>query len=245
MDAAVRAQLLQLNQQFYQTFAASFSATRQRLQPGVARVLQMLPPTADILDLGCGNGGVGVALAQRRHQGLYAGLDGSAGLLQLARQRLEAAPDLKAEFLEADLATADWDASLAGLTFDVALAFAVLHHLPGADLRRRLVSKIYGHLKPGGLLALSCWQFLNSPRLQERIRPWSLLGLTEQDVEPGDYLMDWKRDGYGMRYVHHFNAAELRELAAEAGFAVQTEYLSDGEGGRLGLYQVWIRAVDP
>ena len=56
MDSDTIQRLLALNYQFYQTFAAPFSATRQRLQPGVLRLLPAIPETARLLDLGCGNG---------------------------------------------------------------------------------------------------------------------------------------------------------------------------------------------
>jgi hypothetical protein len=94
-------------------------------------------------------------------------------------------------------------------------------------------------MSPGGQLTLSNWQFLNSSRLAARIQPWDAVGLSASDVDPGDYLLDWKRDGAGLRYVHHFNPAELSELAARAGFLVMDSFLSDGEGGNLGLYQTW------
>ncbi len=58
-------------------------------------------------------------------------------------------------------------------------------------------------------------------------------------MDPGDYLLDWRRGGEGLRYVHHFSPEELAELAAETGFRVLETFWSDGEGGNLGLYQVW------
>ena len=54
-------------------------------------------------------------------------------------------------------------------------------------------------------------------------------------------LLDWKRDGMGLRYVHHFSPDELSVLASLAGFHVSESFLSDGESGNLGLYQVWTR----
>jgi tRNA (uracil-5-)-methyltransferase TRM9 len=39
MEESVIQRLLSLNQQFYQTFAGAFSATRQRIQPGMRRLL--------------------------------------------------------------------------------------------------------------------------------------------------------------------------------------------------------------
>jgi hypothetical protein len=64
-------------------------------------------------------------------------------------------------------------------------------------------------------------------------------------LEAGDTLLDWRfalpgqPEQNGLRYVHLFERAELAELAAAAGFTVVDEFESDGEGGRLGLYQAW------
>jgi hypothetical protein len=95
-----------------------------------------------------------------------------------------------------------------------------------------------------GELIVSTWNFLGSDRLRSRIQPWEAVGLAPRDVDPGDYLLDWRRGGTGLRYVHHFDPAELWALAAEAGFAVVESWRSDGEGGRLGLYQRWAPRTD-
>ena len=73
MDDEIAARLIDLNRQFYQTFALQFSATRGRIQPGVRRVLGDLPLHADVLDLGCGNGGLARELARQGYTGAYAG----------------------------------------------------------------------------------------------------------------------------------------------------------------------------
>ncbi len=75
MDKATANQLLDLNRQFYQTFALQFSQTRQRLQPGVHKILERIPPEAIVLDLGCGNGELQKALTKRGHSGYYVGLE--------------------------------------------------------------------------------------------------------------------------------------------------------------------------
>ncbi len=61
--------LLDLNKQFYQTFGREFSSTRQRLQPGVIRILDMLGGDEVLLDLGCGNGQLARELLQARSSG--------------------------------------------------------------------------------------------------------------------------------------------------------------------------------
>jgi hypothetical protein len=58
-------------------------------------------------------------------------------------------------------------------------------------------------------------------------------------MDPGDYLLDWRQGGRGLRYVHHFSPPELTSLAQMTGFKVVESFSSDGEGGNLGLYQVW------
>jgi len=237
MEPATAQRLIALNHQFYQTFAGPFSATRQRLQPGVLRILKRLPREANILDLGCGNGELWRTLGKAGFQGHYVGLDFSPALLEIASEH----PQLpgQAKFLIADLAEPEWDAHLPLASFNIILAFAVLHHLPGRDLHLRLLAKIRSRLAPGGTFVLSAWQFLNSPRLAARLQPWERIGLDAGQVEPGDYLLDWRQGGSGLRYVHQFDSDELYSLARASGFTIIEEFQSDGENGRLGLYQVW------
>jgi tRNA (uracil-5-)-methyltransferase TRM9 len=227
--------LLDLNRQFYQNFAIPFSATRHRLQPGVLSILDLISPTANLLDLGCGNGELAHELARCGHAGSYTGLDFSPSLL--AEAKVDQPADF--HFHLADLSSADWNTPLMGQQFDFVLAFAVLHHLPGADLRLQILHKVRSLLPQGGRFVHSEWQFLNSPRLAARVQPWQIIGLTDNDVDPGDYLLDWRQGGTGFRYVHHFSEPELEQLAAASGFTILESFLSDGENNRLGMYQLW------
>lgn len=230
--------LLNLNRQFYQTFALQFAQTRQRLQPGVRRLLPDLLQANAILDLGCGNGELARQLASQGYSGTYLGIDFSPLLLQEAA--LGAADKQRFSFLQADLADSGWAGALHSSMFDCIVAFSVLHHLPGKSLRLACLRQVRQRLSPSGCFMLSNWQFLNSPRLRNRLQPWERVGLGAADLEEGDYLMDWRRGGVGLRYVHHFRLEELQELAAAASFFIEETFLSDGEGGRLGLYQIWL-----
>jgi len=178
-------------------------------------------------------------LMRRGHRSPYTGVDFSLSLLEVARHGWEDAP---ATFVRADLSAVDWDkkiiASMPG-PFDLVTAFATLHHIPGAEMRLNILNKIHALLRPGGRLIHSEWQFLNSEKLSGRIQPWSEVRLSPEDVDPGDYLLDWRGGGRGLRYVHHFDEAELEALAAAGGFRVCNAFFSDGENGRLGLYQDW------
>ena len=241
MKKETAARLLSLNKQFYQTFGSEFSSTRQRLQPGVQHVFDMLTGDEALLDLGCGNGEMARELMRRGHNGPYTGVDFSLPLLEVARHGWEDAP---ATFLQIDLARMDWDTKVKTIMtrpFDLVTALAMLHHMPGNEIRSNILKKVHSILRPGGRFIHSEWQFLNSKKLTARIQPWSEAGLSEQDVDPGDYLLDWRSGGQGLRYVHHFSEAELQSLAAETGFRVRETFYSDGENGRLSLYQVWKR----
>lgn len=237
MDAAIAQRLVALNKEFYQTHAEAFSATRGRLQPGTLRVLEDVPADARVLDLGCGNGGVAAQLAASRHRGSYVGVDFSEGLLQAARQRLAAHPGYPAEFMQADL-SGEWAANLEG-QFDVVLAMAVLHHIPGRELRLAFLQQVRALLVTGGRFVHSNWQFMRSPKLAARVQPWSAIQLDEAQLDKGDYLLDWRSGGHGLRYVHQFSEEELAGLAAEAGFEVGEVFYSDGSTGDLSLYSSW------
>jgi tRNA (uracil-5-)-methyltransferase TRM9 len=251
MNKNTAKKLLALNREFYQTFAQNFALTRMRLQPGVKRILDSLPVDAAILDLGCGNGELGSTLARRGHRGQYSGFDNSPELLEIARAGLSDFANFL--FFQNDLAAPDWDsivlrqqptghkyspASPDKPAFTIIVAFATLHHLPGRDLHIRTFQKIHTLLAQDGRFIHSNWQFLNSDRLRKRIQPWSTLNLTSEDIDPGDYLLDWRQGGHGYRYVHHFSPDELFSLAENTGFRVVESFCSDGEGGNLGLYQV-------
>ena len=82
-------------------------------------------------------------------------------------------------------------------------------------------------------------EVFNSEKLKRRIQPWETAGLSDADVDSGDYLLDWRSGGHGLRYAHHFSAEELGQMASETGFRAVESFLSDGESGNLGLYQIW------
>jgi tRNA (uracil-5-)-methyltransferase TRM9 len=236
MDTSTARQLVELNHRFYADFGKNFSITRQRIQPGVRKILSMLEGTERILDLGCGNGELARTLAQIGFHGEYLGLDFSLPLLTDAKSQPEG---FSAIFREVDLTADDWDSSLVTTHYSLITAFAVLHHIPGLDMRRSIFQKIHGLLESDGKFIHSNWQFLSSEKLKARIQPWDAANLSATNVDEGDYLLDWRGGGMGLRYVHHFSAQELSQLAAGTGFRVENMFLSDGAGKNLGLYQVW------
>jgi tRNA (uracil-5-)-methyltransferase TRM9 len=228
--------LVDLNREFYQTLAGPFAATRGKVQPGVKRLLDRIPPDAVVADLGCGNGNAAKFLGPRGFTGRYAGFDLSSGLLDIARAEKYPFP---ATFQRTDFLEQGWELPMAGQTFHYILAFAVLHHIPGATGRAAFLAASRRRLPPNGKLFLSNWQFQRSEKLRERVVAWSEIGLSDSDVDEGDYLLDWRHEGRGLRYVHVISAQERLALANQSGFVETEVFESDGKGGNLADYAVW------
>src|SRR5512135_2599303 len=88
MDEHTVRALVELNRRFYEEFGAAFSATRQRIQPGVRKVLANLPDEGSWLDLGCGNGALARAWKESGRKSAYLGVDFSNELLSAAARNL-------------------------------------------------------------------------------------------------------------------------------------------------------------
>jgi SAM-dependent methyltransferase len=235
--------LLALNQQFYALCAAAFARSRGAGQAGLLPTLPYLPSTPTVLDLGCGNGRLARWLAGQRQALTYVGLDASAPLVRAAAQTVRSLDGVHARLVLADVTHADWPAALpaltpAGAAFDAVYILALLHHLPGFELRAAVLRQAGQLLAPGGALIVTFWQFLDDARWQGRLLPWETVGLTASQVESGDALLDWRRDQRGLRYVHHVSPAEAEELARAAGLQVIETYRADGQNKRLNLFQI-------
>jgi tRNA (uracil-5-)-methyltransferase TRM9 len=243
--------LLRLNREFYERFASEFSAARTRFPPGILRALDWLREARSLVDVGCGSGRIGQALALGAVPNTvvrYRGVDFSDRFLAEARRRgsLDLPEDRDpwdAAWARADLAASGWsgDAALEPDAFEAAVCFSVLFHIPGPRRRLRLLREMARLLAPRGRAAVSVWQLQNFPRLRRKVIPWERAGLVQEAVDPGDFLVDWREGGRGMRYVHQFEEEELKDLVSNAGFRIHDGYRSDGETGNMNLYLLLVR----
>lgn len=229
--------LSSVNRAFYSQFAAQFAQTRSPEQAGVQQLAELLPTTGRLLDLGCGNGRLARLLSQQQRSLSYVGVDSSVELLAIARADTAGLP-MATDFVHADMSREGWTQRLPAGRFDAVVALALLHHIPGWQSRLSLLAQMAALLADDGLVALSAWQFLNEARLRRKIVSWSAVDLEPGQVEPGDYLLDWKRGGYGLRYCHLIDAAEIEELARDAGLSLQAVFYADGAQANLNLFAV-------
>jgi len=229
--------LRNLNREFYDDFAEHFADSRGRTEPGLERILHRIAPGDHVLVLGCAHGRVAALLPQDCN---YVGLDFSAEILSLADP--EVADSVETRFAVADFMDPSW-VDRVRAPFDWIIARAVFHHLPGYLTRLRVLRQATSLLAREGRIVLANWQFLSAKRLHRRIQEWSEIGLSEDDVEPGDYLLDWRRGGRGFRYVHLVDEAETQQLAEDANLAIEEMYRADGRENNLTLYAVLKKRV--
>ena len=243
MEDSTADRLLQLNREFYATFAEAFTDSRAPTEPGFERILQRVRRGTRVLDLGCGP----ARLASLLPPGCsYTGVDSSVELLRAAAHSHSAEIHSTGEanvggdpadvrFVQADLVRDRWP-DLVGNGYDWVILRAVLHHIPGLERRCGVVQRAAEVLGPQGMVVIANWQFLRIERLRRRLLPWDQIGLQESDVDPGDYLLDWKRNGYGVRYVHLIDEAETHQLADQAGLQIDDLFFADGYTNDLTLY---------
>lgn len=186
--------LCQLNTEFYERNAASFSQTRAAPWEGWRRCMAACrfdglaeaafdqpanAQTADsVLDIACGNLRLEAFLANA-----YPHIDWSffavdnceplvaSGQEDIAKKVHFTCEDIVSNLLEGLPAAepANIPALAAATPFDLVVSFGFLHHIPSFDLRRQFLLEALSQVKPGGYLVVSFWQFLNDPAKRAKI----------------------------------------------------------------------------
>lgn len=207
--ATVRA-LCQLNTEFYERNAASFSQTRTAPWEGWRRCMAACgfddsdgaaldqPVDAQIadsvLDIACGNLRFEAFLANT-----YPHIDWSffavdnceplvaSGQEDVAKKVHFTCEDIVSNILDGLPAAepANVPALAAATPFDLVVSFGFLHHIPSFDLRRQFLLEALSQVKPGGYLVVSFWQFLNDSAKRAKIEQThaEALAFFESDAE--------------------------------------------------------------
>ncbi len=256
MNRSTAAALNRINLEFYDQHGEEFSVTRRRPWPGWGRVIGHLErrlqqggrQTASILDLGCGNGRLASLLAKRSPSvAAYCGVDASRSLLAAARSLRRRSRKCRERFLCADLVSRGLSTIARASPFDLVALFGMLHHVPGFERRRELLLEAAELLRPGGILALTFWQFGAYRRFQTRVIEWedhnrrAAEKIPREELEPGDLLLAWGETGSGggptpRRYCHFADRREAKRLVDTLGLSVIDSFTADGEDGALNLY---------
>ena len=186
--------LCQLNTEFYERNAASFSQTRTAPWEGWRRCMAACgfdgldeaaldqPVDAQIadsvLDIACGNLRFEAFLANT-----YPHIDWSffavdnceplvaSGQEDVAKKVHFTCEDIVSNILDGLPAAepANVPALAAATPFDLVVSFGFLHLIPSFDLRRQFLLEALSQVKPGGYLVVSFWQFLNDSAKRAKI----------------------------------------------------------------------------
>ena len=106
----------------------------------VEKLVELLPPDAKVLELGCGGDNASTRLLASRFH--YFGVDISEAQLERARRALPHTPFLRADVTELELDDEE---------FDAVVSLFMLGHIR-RDAQEPLLQKIVGWLRSGGLL---------------------------------------------------------------------------------------------
>jgi tRNA (uracil-5-)-methyltransferase TRM9 len=231
--------LVALNHAFYEQFAEAFHDSRKEPVSGFFRLLGLLPNRPlTVLDVGCGNGRWGFFLAGYGRVASYVGVDNSPSYLAKAVEAAHGRPQ-PFQFVVGDMQQAGFAADLG--QFELVICLSALQHVPRKVRRAELVAELGERLAPNGHLVLGNWQFLTSERQRAKLVPWSAVGVCDEEVEEGDCLVRWRRQGEGVRYVAQIDEAQTAELAAHAHLTPVAQFRADGREGNLNLYTVLVR----
>ncbi len=241
MDTETINRLNAINRAFYAAVADDFDQTRGTAWPGWQRLLPYLTIPLSILDVGCGNARFALflhddLLSIRRQSPssnsilTYTGLDSSPALLGHARAALTDKPDLTFTLEQRDIVDSPPDTG----QYDLVVLLGVLHHIPGYAQRQTFMRQLATRVKTGGLLVFAAWRFYEYQRFRERIIPWP----DDIQVEANDYLLDWRRGEYSLRYCHYTDDAEHDALVAATGLTEIETFRADGQGGTANRYSI-------
>jgi ubiquinone/menaquinone biosynthesis C-methylase UbiE len=110
-----------------------------------------IEPGMGILDVGCGTGTLTVLLKQTHPEADVVGLDGSEGILDIARSKAASA-GADVSFVQGLSYELPWDAG----EFDLVFTSFFFHHLTGED-KSRTLEEVHRVLKPSGELHIADW----------------------------------------------------------------------------------------
>jgi tRNA (uracil-5-)-methyltransferase TRM9 len=261
--------LNRINRRFYSKLSEEFSCTRKNPWPGWTRFVSVYQqyrvtdatgPRLSILDVGCGNGRFLAFTANRLQQATrYLGVDMSLPLLAEARGGAVRGSRIPAVLVATDLTSDRGLQCLKAECSDLVVAFGLLHHIPGRQLRQRLLSTLASFLAPNGVLAVSFWQFGDRERFLRRTIPWADYNrfaeerIDPDELEEGDMLLAWGEmtpgesslSGRAARYCHFADAAAASQLVESLQMRTLARFFSDGRGGRQNLYYVLVNSPGP
>jgi ubiquinone/menaquinone biosynthesis C-methylase UbiE len=186
--------LLKKTRRDYNRLAAIFTTKRERLTPDILALKKYAQDGDKILDLGCGYGRLSQLFNDKKIK--------------------------NHKFIKSDTFLVPFKNN----NFDKIFCLSVIHHIPSVIYRLKFLREIKRLLKPKGKLILTAWSVWANPRIRRIILKYKIrkiLGLNKMDFR--DVLFPFKNERgeiLANRYIHCFDAKELKELVKKAGFKI-------------------------
>ena len=225
MKKQVQKELLNIVKDNYEQAAQDFSRTRGNRGGGwkeLEKIIKDIPNYSSVIDVGCGNGRLLELLQDKKAH--YIGVDNSIGLLKMARKRW---PENK--FSECNILDLG---CISEYNFDYVFCIAVLHHLPGKDLRIKALRQLRNKINDKGRIILTVWNIWENKAHRVNFRRlifkfWLLRLIGKNKMELGDVLFDWKNSQgeiVAKRYYHTFCKWQLKRTIKKSGLKIEKIY---------------------
>lgn len=227
MKEATRKALLKLVADNFRSLALAESSTNKQIIWPLADEVSKKAQDKElkILELGCGAGQLAMSLPTKVD---YLGLDSCQELITQAKARYANQP--RRRFAVANLLKLN---ELAEIGFDYVIAINVLHHIPSTKLRLEALKQLKNKVKPSGKIYLQLADFWQEKTERRRIWKFAALKLIgKHSMDWGDILID-SHDAQGKLigqiYYHAWSKKELKQLALQAGFRLESLESEDGK----------------
>lgn len=211
MKVSEQNRLLKIVSNNYRDIAGLFDATRKKhVWPELEVLAENIKDGQSVLDVGCGNGRLLEVLSDKNLN--YLGVDNSLELIELAKKNYSNYDFKVVDILELD--------KIITQKFDFVISVAVLHHLPGKELRQQALEQL--KKVASGQIIFSVWKLWGRKKYQKYLfkNIWQkIIGISQLDF--GDILFPWKNNQgkvVSQRYYHAFTKNELKILLKKVGF---------------------------
>ena len=188
----------------YDKFAKHWDKTRDRAWPEFDLFFPQVNKGDRLLDLGCGNGRLRQFLPPDLiRNGDYFGLDVSAGLLRIAREKHP-----RDNFFKGDFST---PLPFGADNFNWVVSIAAFHHLLDTQSQKLFLEEAYRTLKPGGKIFMTTWIL---PQKYFWMNFWKGRVFTK------NWIVPFGKEKH-IRTYRYVNDKDLTKLLKRAGFKVE------------------------